>query len=190
MLRKFFLMLSLTVYLQAESLPLEGRKFGVEFNIPRLLTYSESWKSASGTFSLFNQVNKVEIALPWSMAFFTDREGSADEEHFDVSNLDIHYRKFLGEDMDGFYLSGFARVSHLNGLLKYEDNYEKTMKLGVGVGLGYRVFPKIQRYYWGVGLIVGRYITGENDIYREVGFGIEDTPIIVDIEFLKFGYAF
>ena len=184
------MMLFLTVYVQAESLPLEGREFGVEFNIPRLLTYSESWKSVSGTFSYFNHEDKVEIALPWSMAFFTDREGLADEEHFDVSNLDIHYRKFLGEEMNGFYLSGFARASYLNGLLENEDKYDKTMKLGVGVGLGYRVFPSTQRHYWGVGLIVGRYITGENELYREVGLGIEDMPIIVDIEFLKFGYAF
>ncbi len=180
----------LTIFIQADSLPLQGKKYGVEFNIPRLLTYSESWKSTSGTFSYFNQEDHVEIALPWHAAFYTDRVEEVDEEHYDVYNLDIHYRKFLGEAMDGFYLSGFARLSYLNGLLEYEDRYKKTTKLGLGVGLGYRVFPKTQRYYWGVGLVVGRYITGENEIYREVGFSIEDAPFIIDIEFLKFGYAF
>ena len=183
-------MMLLAIFAEAKSLPLEGRKYGVEFNIPRLLTYSESWKSASGTFSYFNQKDHVEIALPWHIAFYTDREGEVDEEHYDVYNVDIHYRKFLGTEMDGFYLSGFTRLSYLNGLLEYEDRYKKTTKLGIGVGLGYRVLPKTQRYYWGVGLIVGRYITGENEIYREVGFGIEDAPFIIDVEFLKFGYAF
>jgi len=183
-------MLLVAGYLQAESLPLEGRKFGVEFNVPRLLTYSESWKSASGTFSYFDQENRAEIAFPWILQFLTDNEGEVGEKHFDVMSLDIHYRKFLGEEMNGFYLSGFARASQLNGLLKDEDRYDKTLKFGVGVGLGYRFFPSSQRYYWGAGLIVGRYITGKNDLYREVGLGIEDSPIIVDVEFLKFGYAF
>ncbi len=189
-MRKIFLIIMFSLFLEAQSLPLQGKRFGVEFNIPRLLTYSDSWKSFSGTFSYFKQEDNVEIALPWSVAFFTDRYGEMDEEHLDVTNIDVHYRKFLGEEMNGFYLSGFTRVSFLNGLLEYEDTYKKMTKLGFGVGLGYRVFPKNKPYYWGVGLIVGRYMTGKNYIYREVGFRIEDIPIIADIEFLKFGYAF
>ncbi len=189
-MRKILLLLFLAIYLQAQSLPLQGKHFGVEFNIPRLLTYSDSWKSLSGSFSYLYQEDNVEIALPCSVAFFTDRAVEVDEAHFDVTNVDVHYRKFLGEQMDGFYLSGFVRASFLNGLLQDEDDYKKTTKLGLGVGLGYRVFPKNKPYYWGVGLIIGRYMTGKNELYREVGLRIEDTPIIVDIEFLKFGYAF
>ena len=183
-------MLFLVGYLQAESLPLEGRKFGVEFNIPRLLTYSDSWKSASGTFSYFDHEERVEIALPWLISNQTESGYAENSRHFDAVNLDIHYRKFLGEKMDGFYLSGFGRLSHLNGLLETKDKYEKSVKFGLGVGLGYRLFPTSGRYYWGIGLIVGRYVSGENEKYRSIDFALEDSPIIVDIEFLKFGYAF
>ena len=190
MVSKLLFILLFTLGLQGESLPLQGKKLGVEFNFPRILTYSDSWKSASGSFSYFNQQDNVEIALPWHMAFYTDKFDETGEEHYDVYNVDIHYRKFLGPKMDGFYLSGFVRYSYLNGLLEHEDSYKKTSKLGLGVGIGYRIFPKTQPFYWGVGLIVGRYMTGENELYREVGLSIEDAPYIVDIELLKFGYAF
>lgn len=188
--KKILSLVFLTIFLQADSPRLKGKQYGVEFNIPRLLTYSDSWKSMSGTLSYFNHKDHLEIALPWHLAFYTDSSINSEEEHYDVYNLDIHYRKFLGEAMNGFYLSGFTRLSYLNGILEDEDRYKKTTKLGLGVGLGYRIFPKNKRYYWGVGLIVGRYISGENEIYREVGFAIEDAPFILDIEFLKFGYAF
>ncbi len=190
MIKKLLLFLFGALLLEAQSLPLEGKKYGVEFNIPRLLTYSDSWKSVSGTFSYFNQKKKVEFAFLGYMAFYKDSGFKIDEEHYDVYNIDFHYRQFLGEEMNGVYLSGFTRFSYLNGILEEENRYKKTPKFGLGVGVGYRVFPKTQRYYWGFGLIVGRYIIGQNDIYREVGFSIEDMPYIIDVEFLKFGYAF
>jgi len=180
----------ISLFAQVDTLPLEGRKFGVEFNIARLLTYSEDWKSASGTFSYFDHKHNAEIAVPWLITAFKDTDYNNIEIHLDVIDVDLHYRKFLGEELGGFYLSGFGRVSYLNGLLDKEEYYKKTTKFGLGVGLGYRFFPKTQRYYWGAGLIVGRYITGDHEIYREAGFGIEDAPYIVDIELLKFGYAF
>lgn len=189
MLKVIYLSLLFTIILQAKPLPLEGREYGVALNLTRFLTYSDSWKSASGSFSYFNQEEKIEIAFPWHIAHYTDQIDE-DEEHFDVYNLDIHYRKFLGEEMDGFYLSGFTRLSYLNGLASDEESYIKTPKLGLGVGIGYRILPKTNRYYWGVGLIVGSYVLGDNYRYKHVGFGIEDAQIIVDIELLKFGYAF
>jgi len=186
------MMLFLTVYVQAESLPLEGREFGVEFNIPRLLTYSESWKSVSGTLSYFDHENRVEIAFPWLFSI-NESDVNYNNNNLDVINIDMHYRKFLGEEMNGFYLSGFGRLSHLDGRLRDENTNQKTLKLGVGVGLGYRLFPKTQRFYWGVGLIVGRYLGGENDIYAQdsINFAqFDDMPVIFDVELLKFGYAF
>ncbi len=186
----FIATIHISFFAYADSLPLEGKRFGVEFNIPRVLTYSDDWKSVSGTFSWFDHENKVEIAVPWLISADKETDYHNVEIHMDVVDVDIHYRKFLGEELGGFYMSSFGRVSYLNGLLDREEQYKKTTKFGLGVGLGYRFFPKTQRYYWGVGLIVGRYIIGDNDIYREVGFGIEDSPYIVDIELLKFGYAF
>jgi hypothetical protein len=187
---KIFTLLVLSVFVMAETLPLEGKRFGVAFNIPRFLTYSDGWKSLSGGFSYFQQDRHIEIAFPWILSLYKEDIDKGSEAHLDVGSIDMHYRKFLGEEMDGFYLSGFVRATHLNGLLREEDRYKKMMKFGLGVGLGYRIFPKSQRYYWGAGLIVGRYLIGENYIYRGVGLGIEDSPYIIDVEFLKFGYAF
>ena len=194
MLTKFWTIFTVifgtTLFVQADALPLEGRKFGVEINIPRLLVYSDFWKSATGTFSRFDYENRAEIALPWEISTYTKTDYNDPEIHMDIINVDLHYRKFLGEALGGFYLSGFGRVSFLNGMLDKEEVYKKTTKFGLGVGLGYRYFPKKERYYWGAGLIVGRYITGEHHIYRHIDFYLEDSSIITDIEFLKFGYAF
>lgn len=182
--------IALSLLVHSDTLPLEGKRFGVEINIPRLLVYSDSWQSASGTFSWFDYDNKAEIALPWEIAKYKKIDYDPAEIHIDVVDVDLHYRKFLGKELGGFYLSGFGRVSYLNGILDQEDTYKKTTKVGFGVGLGYRLFPKNQRFYWGAGLIVGRYVTGKHNIYRHIDFILEDSSVIVDVEFLKFGYAF
>lgn len=193
MIKKLFIALLLATSSQADSVPLQGRAFGVEFNFLRLLTYSDSWKTASGTFSYFDHSNKVEYAMPWTIQKHGDDsyDGYRDKG-LDINTLDLHYRKFLGDQMNGFYLSGFTRLAYLDGKVRYEDSYQKTTKLGLGVGLGYRLFPDNQRFYWGAGLIVGRYISGNNDVYEQSvdWLGFDDMPIIIDIEFLKFGYAF
>jgi hypothetical protein len=188
---KVIISLLVSTTLIADSLPLQGRKFGVEFNIARFVTFSDSWRSFSGGFSYFQPDNQVEIAIPWILSLYTNDRYNGAKTHLDIGSIDIHYRKFLGEEMNGFYLSGFTRATHLNGILNEEDSYKKTMKFGLGVGLGYRLFPKNQRYYWGAGLVVGRYLVGDSYIYSDVGgLGLEDSPYIIDIEFLKFGYAF
>ena len=189
MMKKIWMLVLLPLFLQAEKLPLEGRQFGVEFNIPRLLTYSEDWKSASGAFSYFDHTNKVEIAFPWLISKTND-SGERDT-YLDVNTIDVHYRKFLGEELNGFYFSGIGRLAHLDGKLREENAYQKTLKFGLGVGLGYRLFPKTNRFYWGTGLVVGRYISSENDIYAHgIDFNFDDQSFFVDLEFLKFGYAF
>ena len=194
-IKKLLLTLLITVSSQADSQPLQGREFGVEFNFPRLLTYSDSWKTASGTFSYFDHINKVEYAMPWTIQKHSNDSYDSYphiEKSLDINTLDLHYRKFLGEELNGFYLSGFTRLAHLDGKMRYEDAYQKTTKLGLGAGLGYRLFPNKQRFYWGAGLIVGRYISGDNDVYEQSvdWLGFDDMPLIIDVEFLKFGYAF
>ena len=195
MIKKLLLVVLMTALLQADSEPLQGKKFGVEFNFPRLLTYSKTWKTASGTFSYFDHKNRVEYAFPWMIGVDGDSDSVAHggRGELKIKNFDFHYRKFLGEQMNGFYLSGFGRLTHLDGKLEAENAFQKTLKFGLGVGLGYLLFPKNQRFYWGAGLIVGRYLGNQNDIYNHGGvewLDFDDLPIIIDVEFLKFGYAF
>ena len=194
MIKKILILFFMTLMLQAETnhLPLEGRKFGVELNLPRLLTYSASWKSASGTFSYFDHENRVEIAVPWLLARHAGRSEKY-YDRYDTKSVDIHYRKFLNDEMNGFYLSGFGRLIYLDGKLRNENARQRTLKAGIGIGLGFRLFPTNERFYWGAGLIVGRYLSNQNDIYTQdsVDFFIyEDLPVIIDVELLKFGYAF
>ncbi len=184
------------------------RKHGVEFNFFRILIFGEDGqRSLSGGYSYFDHKNKVEIAVPW--IYHNDNhedyyEAISDEKLLSV-NVGLHYRKYLSHRLSGFYISGFARMNHMKGV---EDNsygfyyydvsppesIEKTSetKLGLGVGIGYRAFSS-DGFYWGVSLNVGRYIVGETDVFEstDTGFAeLDDNEIIVDIELLKFGYAF
>ena len=43
--------------------PLEGKKFGIELNPLYTIFYNQFGPSLSGTFSLFNVIEKVEIAI-------------------------------------------------------------------------------------------------------------------------------
>ncbi len=185
---------------------LQGRKNGVEFNFPRILTYTKDWISMSGTYSRFNHQNKTEIALPWLIAKY----GRGDDT-LTTKSIDLHYRQFLGDELNGFYLSAFTRLGHFKGK-KYKEGTRQTspggvysapdtedyskFRVGIGVGLGVRIFPKNKRMYWGSGLIIGRYLDlDDNEFINDgdtsfAGPFAESSSIIIDLELLKFGYAF
>jgi hypothetical protein len=186
--------------------PLAGKTFGVEANVARLLLASEL-TSFSGGVSLFGVDRNAEIAFPF---YYGKSESDIESDDIAFSNVDfteitqdVHYRYFLGNTQNGFYLSGFARFAWLDGVLgrnifdgvdtsKANDaDYRSTEgKLGIGVGLGYRIFS-YRGLYWGCGLNLGRYIIGENDKFRGSLFSLDsDEEIIVDVELLKFGWAF
>ena len=211
-------LLLLTIVQNNYATPIEGRRFGVEFNIPRLLTYNKAWRSLSGSFSYFNHHNNTEIAFPWLVAKYGSDDDSAANNHntIDVNDslttksIDMHYRKFYDNQLNGFYMSAFARVAHFDGYVYTHNNslpapsseidkpsYQrsskefKKLRFGLGIGLGYRIFSQNKRLYWGAGMILGRYIDDTDyDLVNDGGFFAENTPIIVDAELLKFGYAF
>jgi len=191
MFKKITLFLLLTIFAYADTQVLEGKNYGVELGLPRLLTINDEWQSFSGTFSYFDHENQVEYAVPWLYS----NEKVSDESNYNdtrVINVDLHYRKFLRE-MGSLYFSGFARVTNIDGKLLREPGYAKVTKLGAGVGLGYRYFSTSSPFYWGAGIIFGRYILGDNDMFEDTITGIsfmDDAPWIVDVELLKFGYAF
>lgn len=186
------------MYDETKNNPLHDKKYGIEINLFRLLLLDNS--SFSGTFSLFDVNRKAEIAFP--IYYFEP------DEKFNTSvfTLDCHYRYFLRNTQNGFYLSAFARFAHFDGweynwdyddksssFYDEEDDYSKKSfsDLGIGVGIGYRIFS-YNGLYWGTSLSFGRYF-GSNKI-EDLEFDNNDLFIssdqIINIEFLKFGWAF
>jgi len=182
--------------------PLAGKRFGIEANLARMLYSGENAFSFSGGFSLFAVERHSEIAFPF--LYYTQKNeidegnGQTYKYDFDLITQDAHYRYFLGNTQNGFYLSGFARYAHLSGVkgslfdfaLSDSTNPRGSEdKLGAGVGLGYRIFS-YRGLYWGCGASFGRYLVGKNDQFRG-SFGLfDDSKYIFDVELLKFGWAF
>ncbi len=164
------------------------KKFGIELNpfylmISTLGEGNELVLSATGSY--FDHKNGVEIAIPIShMRFSTDG--------LKQQTIDIHYRKFLNQEIGSLYLSLFSRLAKLEGETRYDQkyNYAKQLKVGVGAGIGFRVFSKFG-LYWGASINLGRYLTDDNKNFSIDSFAItDDAPYIFDIEFFKFGYYF
>ena len=180
------------MYKTIKNEPLTGKNIGVELNILKLLFLDEAIV-LSGGFSFFNIDRKAEIAFP---IHYSKPE---DPESVNEFTLDCHYRHFLGNTQNGFYLSGFTRYAHLSGYAG--DNFEfltsdtpttqtTENKIGIGIGLGYRKFS-YRGLYWGVSLNLGRYIIGENDKFHDGFFSMDnDSKMIFNMELLKFGWAF
>jgi hypothetical protein len=182
--------------------PLADKRFGVEANLARLLYTGDDAFSFSGGVSLFAVERHSEIAFPF--LYYTAKtsasraDGTTYRDDFNLFTQDAHYRYFLGNTQNGFYLSGFARYAHLSGikgdLFDFLDSTATNAhgtedKLGAGVGLGYRIFS-YRGLYWGCGASFGRYFVGDNDQFRG-SFGLfDDGEYIFDVELLKFGWAF
>ncbi len=163
-------------------------KYGLEINPFRLILINGSWRSASGSLSIFDYVNSAEITFPILYS---------NENDFKLLTLDVHYRKFIENRVGGLYMSAIGRVASLEGELRASkidnsgENYAKVTKFGLGLGIGYRFLPQYSRWYWGVGLIAGRYFGSDNDIFDSSSLSaIDDAPIFIDIELLKIGYRF
>lgn len=186
------------IYREIRNEPLAGKRMGVEFNFIRALLIGDD-VTLSGGISLFDVDRNAELAFP----IYYARPGDA--KNLREITVDCHYRYFLGNTRNGFYLSGFARFAHLEGY-EGEDDLSLTHspalarsrstqeKLGVGVGLGFRKFS-YKGPYWGCSFSFGRYLTGRNDIFHSdwdsiTAWNNDDGEFIVDIELLKFGWAF
>jgi hypothetical protein len=180
------------MYNETKNTPLSKKKYGIEFNIVRLLLIEKA-VSLSGGFSLFGVNRHAEIAFPM---YYSSPEDPKDLKEW---TIDCHYRYFLGNTQHGFYLSGFVRYAHLDGylgdntlLFGGETVGEKSSenKMGIGVGLGFRKVS-YKGFYWGTSLSIGGYLSGKNDrFYGKYLSYDDDKKIIIDFEFLKFGWAF
>ncbi len=190
------------IYQDVKDQPLQNKKYGIEFNLFRLLFFGSDTDllnhTLSGTFSLFYPKKKVEIAFPF---FYSDPTVKWDDEYIEDNSirqitLDCHYRKFLGNSLNKFYISGFVRYANLNG---YEGSYwfkgkdddpvkSTENKIGVGIGVGYRIFS-YSGFYWGTSISLGRYIIGENGKFSNTIWD-NDNDMIFNFECFKFGWAF
>ena len=197
--------------------PLADKKWGVEVNLFRLLVSDENLKhSFSGGVSLFNIDRHAEITFQiyYSYSIFSywccTKEFNFNEIPVQQLILDSHYRRFLGRTQKGFFISGFIRYANLGGI-KEEDvyNYWNNIgeepkfltenKLGIGFGIGYRLFLK-NGFYWGVSLNIGRYFIGKDNIFyhkwydpvgpEELLHPTNDIGIIFSFEIFKIGWAF
>ena len=187
--------------------PLADKKYGIEINIFRLLFFGSSVDlynhSLSGGFSLFDIDRNAEIAFPifYSNPSSNDEDEYWDNEHIRQFTLDCHYRRFLGKTQKGFYISGFIRYANLRGYLCTGDDYwygyddedervkDTVNKIGIGVGIGFRIFS-YKGFYWGTSLNLGRYLIGENNKFYDSYWYDNDSEIIFNFELLKFGWAF
>lgn len=186
------------MYKEQKNNPLENKKYGIELNIFRVLTVDDDF-SLSGGFSLFDVDRNAEIAFP---IYYKDPDNEFDTKIF---TLDCHYRHFLGNTQNGFYLSAFTRFANFDGYKdvydyddKDDDDYEDYKShsfsdIGIGVGIGYRRFS-YRGLYWGQSISFGRYLfSNDNDEFQD---SWDLSPFdgyhkqIWNIEFLKFGWAF
>ena len=177
---RFIFILIFTINLYAGSLP-KNKHFGMEVNPLYILLSGSSERYLSGTISYFDHDKNAEIAFP--IGYYKE-----DYHDYKQYTFDLHYRKFIGDKMEGLYYSGFARLAKLEGM---SGNYLiKQTKFGLGVGVGFRIFFE-NGFYWGGSLGVGSYITGKNDRFTNAMFVITDDPMFIfDVELLKVGYSF
>lgn len=170
--------------------PLEGKKYGIEFNPAYFLlsTTSDEGFTFTGSVSLFSVSKSAEIAFPiyYKMG----------EDDLRIFHLDSHYRNFTGKHRNGFYLStgirftqlrGRKRNSYFNWKLDESNEITSVTKIGLIFGIGYRIFGR-NGWYWGTSLFGGRYFTDTESSIR--GDGIADGKGIIDMELLKIGKTF
>ncbi len=179
------------IYKEVKDDPLKNKTFGIEFNFVRLLLV-DKMSSVSGGLSLFSIDRGAEISFPFYYQF-----PKTSTDLTDIT-LDCHYRFFLGKAQKGFYLSAFVRYAYLHGALGDDYLFNTSSsngigtenKLGVGFGLGFRVFSH-KTFYWGTSLNLGRYIIGTSNKFASSILSVDDdNEFIFDIELLKFGFSF
>lgn len=174
--------------------PIASKTFGVELN-PFWLLYAGDddldGTHLTGGIQLFSIDRNAEISLPFIIH---------DASHWNEYSLDAHYKRFLGDTQEGFYLNGFIRYSNIQikNLLSVDfENQDTSTKdfndnrFGLGFGFGYRVYSKMG-LYWGFGIGLGRFFIHEDPIGDTLDLGLFNptSNFIFDVEIFKFGYAF
>jgi hypothetical protein len=168
--------------------PLANKKYGIEINPVRVIAFG-FYPTLSGSFSLFGINRNSELAFP---VLFQFQNAILNQK----LKVDFHYRYFLSTTQNGFYLSAFVRYQHSNeallNILTLTTSHIQVDRIGLGVGLGFRVFSN-KGPYWGCSLIFGKFITPNPTITSNSStLDISNlfSNYILDLECLKVGYAF
>jgi len=181
----------LTTTLFSNSIP-KSDKWGIEINP----TVPIAWGALySVGISYFDQERGVEYALPifTSLNAMGGRDENGNKDDWQSIHMDFQYKQYLsGEIGNGIYFGGFGRWSNLEGNLRNSNTHVTENKFGIGGSIGYRTFNFFgyESLYWGVGLNLGTYLVGDNDIFDNDFLLFGDKQYIVDIEFFKFGLSF
>ena len=116
---------------------------------------------------------------------------SFSDNNYDESYLNIHYRKFLKDQIGGWYYGGFGQHVEIDGKLKNEHKNAKQNKFGIGGEIGYSYFGLFNYpgLYINSGLGLGVYLSSENEIFEEEGlFG--DQPMVIHFDLFRIGFVF
>ena len=176
--------------------PLAKKTFGIEFNPGYfLLATTGNYTVLSGGFSLFAVDRGAEIAFP---VFYKDGIAS-ESDPLKLFTIDAIYRRFLGAHQDGLYFSVGLRYAYIDGRgdelggvsfgILHGDTGDRVVqkKLGAHFGIGYRYFTR-SGFYWGASVFYGRYFGADERTVH--GAGLDDSKVLLDVEILKFGFAF
>jgi hypothetical protein len=168
---------------QVES-KLGSRKFGIEIAPSWLLASTNDEFIFRGGFSYFGVSKSSEIYIPVQ---YYSTDGYSD------FFVDAHYREYLSGVKKGFFIEGIVRyVSYEDRetLLFGEPINEKGSRIGVGFGIGTRVFAK-NGLYWGMSLAFGKFLTGDapTDALNSYPTSMLENNFIY-AELLRIGFAF
>lgn len=189
------------LYKEYKKDPLQGKKYGIDFNAPYLLASLGDNILLSGGFSIFNAANKTELYFP----IFYVNSNSNSQSGSAALLMDAHFRKYLGNTLHGFYIGGLFRVAFINETIStytpsyynnnynyYSGSYSYSKNNQTKIGLGFEIGGRIISYsgwYWGWSLAFGKYFGSNNGYRGDYILGAGDN-ILIDMDLLKFGYAF
>ena len=189
------------LYKEQKKDPLQGKKYGIDFNAAYLLASLGDNVLLSGGFSMFNAERKTEIYFP---IFYVNSNSNSYNGSSSALLMDAHYRKYLGNTLNGFYIGGLFRVALVNETIStytpsYNNNYNyysgsysysnrDQTKIGLGFEIGGRVIS-YSGWYWGWSIAFGKYFGNNNGYGGNYLLGVGDN-ILIDMDLLKFGYAF
>ena len=176
----------------------ERTSWGIELNplsFTMLGTGSDT-KIFSGVLSHFNQNDATELALSFVYAKDADIFTGFYSNNYTskVSNLTLHYRKFVSNRTKGFYYGGFGSYTYLDGKLQNDNRFATVTKVGLGAEIGVRIMKTDTdwSFYWGPALRMGGYFGSNNDIFygNNLGFELYDRQFFIDVDFMRIGFRF
>lgn len=185
--------------------PFLDKRFSVSVNLPLLLaTAGRDEQAFSASVAWFPKGSPLEVVVPiWFRRVragsvpLPGGGGSASVPDSDFSGLclDLQGRLYFDPLRSGWYWAAGLRWAHLEGWR--ESVYDPwggggsggravRDRLGACAGVGWRL--ESARFDWGWNVLLGRWFDGNQP--RIENDGMLGEPLIVDVEFFKFGLLF